>query len=253
MRPHSAVAVNIDPAADNRIHDDDVARAYGFAGALVPGVELLALASAPLVQEWGADLLASGRMALRFHRPVYDGERVTVTTDDGLAVVGPDGTVRATGSCQGPAPRPAPPAYEDVPLPADPQEEPVALGTVHSRADPAACADYVARIGEPSPLYADLVHPGLLLRLVNLALMRSVALGAWIHTASDCTFHSPASVHEDLAVRSRVTGRRTTGKGHDLVTYDALVLAGDRPVVEVAHEAIWRLAPAPQGGPPPAR
>lgn len=244
MRPYDVRAVNLDPQADNRIHDDDVAQAYGFAGALVPGVELLALASAPLVQQWGADFLSSGRMSLRFRSPVYDGELVRVTTDDGLAMVGPDGAVRATGAYEGPAPRPVPAAYDDLPLPADPQPEPTVLGTVHAPADPAACASYVDRVGEPSPLYGELVHPGLLLRLVNLALMRNVALGAWIHTASDCTFHATASVEEELAVRSRVTGR-STRKGHQYVTYDALVLAGDRPVVEVAHEAIWQLAAHP--------
>jgi hypothetical protein len=30
--------------------------------------------------------------------------------------------------------------------------------------------------------------------------------------------------------------------GHDYVRYDALVLADGRPVAEVHHEAIWRLA-----------
>lgn len=47
------VAVNLDPQADDRIHDDDVARRFRVAGALVPEVEAFALATAPLVQEWG--------------------------------------------------------------------------------------------------------------------------------------------------------------------------------------------------------
>jgi len=242
MRPYDAVAVNLDPQADNRIHDDDVAQAYGFAGALVPGVELFGLASVPPVQHWGVDFLASGRMSLRFRQPVYDGERVRVTVESGLALVGPDSSVRATGAVEGPAPRPAPAAYDDLLLPDVPAAEPGVFGTVHAPADPSACAAYVAGVGDPSTLYDRFVHPGLLLRLVNLALMRNVALGAWIHTASDCTFHSTATVDTPLSVRSRVSGRRTTSKGHDLVTYDALVLAGDRTVVEVAHEAIWRLA-----------
>lgn len=99
------------------------------------------------------------------------------------------------------------------------------------------------RIGEPSPVYADLVHPGLLLRVVNLVLMSNVARGPWIHTASDCRFLSAAQVDEQVQVRSRVT-ELFARKGHDDVRYDALVLAAGRPVAEVHHEAIWRLAGA---------
>ena len=239
------MAVNLDPQADNRIHDDDVAQRFGFAGALVPGVEVFALASAPLVASYGEGFLAGGRMALRFRKPVYDGERVVVTAEDGvLAVTGPDGVLRATGSYDKTAPEPVG-TYEDAPLPAtllaEPQVGP--LGTVRMPADAAACADYVRRVGEPSPLYAELVHPGLLLRLVNLALMSNVALGPWIHTASDCRFLSAARTDEPVEVRSRVTELRQRN-GHDYVRYDALVLASGRPIAEVQHEAIWRLAGA---------
>ena len=241
--PYDVVAVNLDPQADNRIHADDVAQQLGFAGALVPGVEVFALASAPLVAAWGEAFLAGGRLSLRFRKPIYDGERVTVTLDDdALTVAGPDGVLRATGSASATAPRPEIGAYDEVPLPAAlaAEPEPGSFGTVVEPADAVACAEYVRRIGEPSPLYDDLVHPGLLLRLVNAALMRNVALGPWIHTASDCRFLGLARHGQQLAVRSRVTDCYAR-KGHDYVRYDALVLADGLPVAQVAHEAIWRL------------
>ena len=244
MSPYEVTAVNLDPQADNRIHDDDVAQRFGFAGALVPGVEVFALATAPLVAASGEAFLAGRRLALRFRKPVYDGERVTVTAEAGeLSVTGPDGVLRAGGS-YGPGGGPVG-DYEDAPLPqallTAPQVGP--FGTVRVPADPAACADYVRRIGEPAELYAGLVHPGLLLRLVNLALMSNVALGPWIHTASDCRFLSAARTDEPVEVRSRVV-ELLERKGNDYVRYDALVLASGRPVAEVHHEAIWRLAGA---------
>ena len=246
--PHDVVAVNLAPDADNRIHADDVAQSFGFAGALVPGVEVLALATVPMARAWGEAWLASGGLSLRFRRPVYDGERVTVAVDEllGVTVTGPDGVVRATGTAARPAAVGPPSAYDDVPLPASLLAEPPpgALGTVRVPADPAACADYVRGIGDPLPLYDSWVHPGLLLRLVNLALMSNVALGPWIHTASAARFLGLARVDEDAQVRSRVT-ERFTRNGNDYVRYDALVLAGGRPVVEVHHEAIWRLGPGP--------
>lgn len=238
-------AVNLDPQDDNPIHADDVAQRFGFAGALVPGVEVFALASAPLVASYGEAFLSGGRLALRFRKPVYDAERVVVSAQDGVvSVTGPDGVLRAGGTYGTAEPRPVGP-YDDRLLPPSllPAPEVGPLGTVRAPGDPAASADYVRRIGEPSPLYAELVHPGLLLRLVNLALTSNVALGPWIHTASDCRLLSAARTDEPVEVRSRVT-ELLQRNGHDYVRYDALVLAAGRPVAEVHHEAIWRLAGA---------
>ena len=243
-QPYDAVAVNLDPEADNRIHDDDVARQYGFAGALVPGVELFALATAPYVQAWGEAFLAAGRLDIRFRKPVYDGERLGVRGVEELVLAGPDGTVRSTGSVAPPAPQPGVPAREPVPLPDRLAPEPVpgAFGTVVQVAEPAACAEYVRAIGDPWPGYERLVHPGLVLRLVNLALMSNVELGAWVHTASDCRFLGLARMGDALEVRSEVT-EVFERRGHRVVRYDALVLGAGGPVARVDHEAIWRLRP----------
>lgn len=244
--PYSAVARNLDPAADNRIHDDDVARTFGFTGALVPGVEVFAQATAPLVAAWGAAFFDGGRVALRFRRPVYDGERVEVTVDGpALAVTGPDGEVRAVGTAHPPGLAPAPDLTRYAitplpdPLPADPRPGP--FGTVEVPGDAAAAATYAEDVGDPHELYRDgVLHPGLLLRLVNLALMSNVALGPWIHTSSSCRFLALPTLPVTASVRSVVTavGRRGA---HDEVAYDALVLLDDRPVLEVSHTALYRL------------
>lgn len=238
------MAVNLEPAADNRIHDDDVAQSFGFTGALVPGVELFALATAPLVRAWGEAFLSSGRLQVRFRRPVYDGERVRVTVgpDLELALSGPDGDARTVGTVGRPAPQEPPTKYDTAPLPtalaAAPHVGP--FGSFVEDADPAAAQDYARRIGDDHPAYEQLVHPGLLLRLVNAALMRNVALGPWIHTGSDCRLLGTAPYGSELEVRSRVT-EVFSRNGHDRVRYDALITADGRPVAEVHHEAIWRL------------
>jgi acyl dehydratase len=243
---YDVVARNIDPSADNRIHDDDIARQYGFTGALVPGVELFAYCTSPLVQAWGEDWLRAGRLAVRFRRPVHDGERVTVAVEPSgeVALRGADGAVRTTGTAARTSPPPAAADIGTATLPAALRAAPEVgtWGTVTEPADPAARARYLDDVAEPAPLYRErgLVHPGLLLRLVNAALMRNVELGPWIHTASDCRFLSTASVDEDLAVRSAAT-EVFERNGHGYVRYDALVLAGERPVAAVHHEAIWRL------------
>ena len=253
-QPHEVVARNLDPAADNRIHDDDVARRFGFAGALVPGVELFAYATSPFAAAWGAGWLGGGTIALRFRRPVYDGERVLVIPQAsgdgsyGLTLAGPDGTVRAVGTAglgrQEPpdlSRYPAPPLPE-VLRPPRPEALPDGpLGTVTENGTAAANDAYCDGVGEPLDLYrGGVVHPGLLLRLVNAALMRNVALGPWIHTASSCRLLGVARVPAALAVRSVVTGRHARN-GAEHVRYDALVLCGDVPVLEVEHSAIYAL------------
>ena len=244
VAPYAVVARNIDPQADNAIHADDVAQQHGFSGALVPGVELFASSTSPLVAAWGLPWLSSGQVDLRFRRPVYDGEALVVSLSGAdLTVTGPDGVVRCVGSAASAGGLLAG-SYVDAPppgvLPADPALGP--LGTVTVAGTVADNDAYLDAIGEPLPLYREqsIAHPGLLLRLVNLLLMRNVALGPWVHTASRCRFLGLATLPADVVVRGTVTEvfRRN---GHDYVRYDALVLADDRPVLEVDHTAIYRL------------
>ena len=256
--PYAVRARNIDPDADNRIHDDEVARRFGFSGALVPGVELFAYLTHPLVAAWGEEWLRGGRLDVSFRRPVYDGELVVATAEpspDGTLAVGltgPDGTVRVTGTATPPRPQRPPDLsrYVEVPPtggvlpPAGPASLPPGpMGTVSERVDEAAAGRYVDAVAEPLPLYRRVVHPGLLLRVVNAALFRNVALGPWIHTGSNCRLLAPAPVPSELTCRSSVTDRYDKG-GHSWVRYDALVLAGDVAVMEVDHWAIYALRPS---------
>src|SRR5438270_6049712 len=99
--PYTVRARNLAPDSDNEIHDDEVARKFGFTGALVPGVEVFAYATQPFAAAWGEEFLSRGLMDMRFRRPVYDGEDVTVEAKDSdgydVSLVGPDGEVRAVG------------------------------------------------------------------------------------------------------------------------------------------------------------
>ena len=246
VEPYPVVARNIDPHADNRIHDDDVAQRFGFTGALVPGVEVFAYATSPLVAAWGPAFFTGGQVDLRFRRPVYDGERVVVTCGSELAVTGPDGVLRAVGTAT--AAGPLTPLdlgrYPLAPLPDIAGQDPVLgpFGTVEVPGDRSAAEQYLTDVGEPLGLYReqDLLHPGLLLRLVNLALMVNVELGPWIHTASACRFLAPPRVPEVASVRSVVTSVSRRG-AHEQVRYDAVVLCDGVPVLEVTHTALYRL------------
>jgi acyl dehydratase len=251
-------ARNLAPDSDNKIHDDDVARRFGFTGALVPGVEVFAYATQPFAAAWGRELLSRGVMDIRFRRPVYDGDDVTVEPQadgDGyvVTVAGPDGDARAVGSARlVDAPAPADLThYSATPLPDPPpraDETSLAvgrrLGTVVEPVTPEGHAAYLAGTSDELPLYRDFVHPGVLLRMVNAVLFRSVAMGPWIHTASTVRFLAPAPATTVLTGHGIVT-ERYERNGKSWVRFDALVLAGERPVVEVDHLAIYDLGAAP--------
>lgn len=251
-------ANNLSRASENRIHDDEVARRFGFTGALVPGVEVHAYACHPVVARWGRDWLARGTIESRFLKPVYDGEPVLATAEpDGearLAVrVESGGVLCATAEAALPAEAGAPPRLADYPWRPPPAERPPAgdetlaeglwLGTAPERITEEASADYLRGIAETEPLYAaeGLVHPGLVLRLCNRALTQNVALGPWIHVGSAVRALSAARVGETLDVRARILSNADR-KGHRIVELDALVAAeGARPVAQVRHTAIWRV------------
>jgi acyl dehydratase len=254
LTSYSVRARNLSPDSDNKIHDDDVARRFGFTGALVPGVEVFAYATQPFAAAWGEDFLRRGVIDVQFRKPVYDGDVVTVDAtpaDAGYAVTvaGPDGEMRALGRA-GLADRPAAidrAHYVDAPVPqvrprADEDSIVVgrSLGTVREPVTPQGHAAYLDGIGETLPLYQKFVHPGVLLRMVNAVLFRNVEMGPWIHTASSCRFIAPAAVPCELTAYGTVTDRYDRN-GRSWVRFDALVLAGERSVVEVDHLAIYDL------------
>lgn len=245
--PHRFVARVIEEA-ENKIHDDGVARRFGFSGALVPGVELFARTTTPLVAAWGEEWLSGGRISMRFRRPVYDGDELLVEVSDGrLTVTGSDGEVRCLGSAGHAAGLPDLVDLGEASAAVEPVVDPVPgpFGSVHAAASVEENEWYLDAIGEPLPLYRERAwsHPGLLLRLVNTLLMRNVALGPWIHTSSDCHFLGVARLPAEMTVHGRVTDVGRRGR-HEEVRYDALVLADGGPVLRVHHTALYRLSSA---------
>jgi hypothetical protein len=97
-----ARAFNQVPESDNLIHSDELAKEYGFTGALVPGVTISCYLSHPAIETWGMNWLERGSAHVKVKSPLYDDEHfdVSVATSDGgyEAVLLSGGRVCAEGS-----------------------------------------------------------------------------------------------------------------------------------------------------------
>src|SRR3954454_10077048 len=111
IEPRQVSAYNTSKHSENKMHDDTVAKRYGFSGGLVPGVDVMAYMMHLPVAKWGRDFLERGVIEARFVKPVYDGEMAELTGEDSNGVLAIEvqsrGGLCATGSASLPASAPA--------------------------------------------------------------------------------------------------------------------------------------------------
>ena len=78
----SGTAFNQVPDAVNQIHGDEMAKEYGFEGALVPGATTCAYLLHPFVEAHGMAYLKDGYAHVRLNASVYDGSLFEVEADE---------------------------------------------------------------------------------------------------------------------------------------------------------------------------
>jgi hypothetical protein len=243
--PYQVQAHNSATESENKIHHDDVARRYGFAGGLVPGVTVYAYMTHPVVATFGRPWLERGTMEARFVRPCYDGDDLTISVDgDGRAL---ELTVRragdeviATGRASLPSGAPTPPALDAYPATLLPDERPPA--SYETLADHAPA--FLDEIGDDLAVYRDggVAHPGYLLLSANWILGANVRLGPWMHVGSEVTNFGVVEDGDGVSTRGRII-ELFDRKGHRFAELDLLLVANDtRPVQHVRHTAIYEIA-----------
>ncbi|HKQ74386.1 MAG TPA: MaoC family dehydratase, partial [Blastocatellia bacterium] len=220
---YEVIAKNYGADHANKIHSDEGAAKYGFAGALVPGVGLYAYLTRPVADALGREWLERGAMSAKFIKPVYDGEKVqaraTVVNNDpielGLELLNPT-ELCAVGSAALPNSLPAldPTEYEFCAAPDGAQLRTAtiasfsigdALGSLEFDLDlKGELPQFLDNVVETSPIYGSICHPAFWIAQANEILIRNVALGPWIHTASDTRHYALANDGERLALRGRV-------------------------------------------------
>jgi acyl dehydratase len=255
IEPYRVQAYNTAKQSENKMHDDTVAKRFGFSGGLVPGVDVMAYMMHQPVAKWGRAFLERGLIDARFVKPVYDGEMAELTADESNGVLSIEvhsrGELCATGTASLPASAPVVSIadYETVaavaerrPVNAASYEVGKWLGTTPLDWAGGAASEYLRNIREAEPIYAKegLGHPGLLQRVMNRALVDNAILGPWIHVGSRMQLLSAAKAGDVITARAKVIGNYDK-KGHRFVELDALVVAnGKTPLAHCHHVAIYQ-------------
>lgn len=260
-------ARNVTGNAENRIHDDDVARRYGFAGGLVDGTRVYAFLTRPLAARFGTDWLARSIADLALLRPVYDGDTLEVIPgpldesepEAGLRVRCTNEAGEEVALLEARLPRALPPpdarAGRAPSAPVD-QRPPVSwerlvvdapFRALHWRPTPADNARWCESVAEPLALYTQggdaPVHPGLVLQAANDVFTHNFRLEPWLHVASHIVQRGAIRAGETVEVRAVPTDKWER-RGHQFVNLYVAMLVEGTLRVEVGHKAIFRVRPA---------
>ena len=252
MSVYHATARNFAHYTENRIHSDEVAAQFGFSGALVAGAAVFGHMTRPLVEALGTDWLANWTADVRFLKPTYHGDALTIRR----SVAGSEHTVRCHARRVLLA--------ELTSTPRDAESEPAIIGAgVAIDERPEIHWDNVM-VGEPFPAWtwspdaianaesaaqveddldcyrSGVIHPNAILGTANRAFTRRYLLPAWIHVGSTVRFRRLLRVGDAIEVRT-VPTRKWRRKGHEFISLDIAFLVDGAVATEIRHVSIFRV------------
>jgi acyl dehydratase len=256
MDTHQVVARNYSEASENRIHSDEIARRYGFRGALVPGVAVYGYLTRPVVARLGEDWLGQSSSSVRLLKPAYDGDRLRVELSEAHGgclqahCVNEEGTLLAElqtrpGDLEGPEDQAVfdaePKSTERPEMSWETVVEGQPFGAWHWQVTEDANRTFAERVSDDLPVYRTAAHPHWLLGIANRALTREYVMPAWIHVGSEIRFHRLLKVGDTVEVRA-VPMEKWERKGHQFVRLYLRYLRDSEITTEIFHTAIFRVA-----------
>lgn len=240
------------PRYAGTIHEDAAARAAGYRAALIPGAFVYGHATRLALEIWGEDWLARGTASVRFRRPVYSGDALTVICGPiATTAAGLEGPLRVTRVADGElvldgalglAGTPVrPPADLALLPPFDPRlevrpgsiETGLRLGSPETVLTAAIVDQSLADFHETAPVYAErgFVHSGCLLRKTMSDAMGNLALPMpMIFTGAEIRNLAPAAIGRRYRTAATV-GAVWEAKGKHYFETDEWLIADDVDVV----------------------
>jgi hypothetical protein len=193
-------AHNTATESENKIHDDQVAAAYGFRGALVPGVTVYGYMVPAVLERLGRCWIERGGINVRFHAPCYEGDTVLARCDGSTVSAGrEDGSLYASGTVtlqDGSVDHPAP-SFPLYPLP-EMEQRPAASSSSILPGTPLGSIRATVDVNEIDAI------PERLLRMANEILVRNFRMSPWIHAASEVQHHQLASRGQEITVSGNI-------------------------------------------------
>ena len=256
---YEVVARNFSEASENRIHSDEIAKKYGFRGALVPGVAVYGHLTHPLVEKFGESWLKSSTDRLRLLKPAYHEDRLLLTLaqdSDGTQAVrcfNQDGELLATLDSDVGVPSRAVDDYEAM-LGAqfkNPERIEIAWDSVTPgeafipwdvTLTQELSGTYQSQVADEQPIYSSCVHPHLLLSLANTALTNEYIMPTWIHVGSETRHRQTLRIGDTITIKSVVVDRWER-KGHQFIKLWVSYWRDGELTTDIEHTAIFRVAP----------
>lgn len=252
MLVHTSTARNYSETTENRIHSDDVAAGFGFAGALVPGVAVFGHMTYPLVASLGEDWLCRYRANVRLRLPAYDGDELVIrhtTSGDQHTVLCHARDVLLAELHTSPR---QPADVAPIPAGAEVSERPEIgwqnvfvdepFPTWHWTPDAIENAESAAQVDDDHACYrSGVVHPHAILGTANRTFTRRYFLPAWLHVGSEIRFHRLLRVGDTVEVRTVPTAKWER-KGHEFVDLRIVYLVDGEVATEIVHTSIFKIA-----------
>lgn len=262
--PLQITAVNTAESSENKIHSDAIAARYGFAGALVSGVSVYGYMTQPLVRAYGSEWLERGIIEVKFFKPAYHGDTLTVRSNSEEPAAGERHCVTSATNANGDLlarleswnPESLPPVAASSLQAGGPALtlRPEVHWDLIKLQQPApeflwqpGVSDNQTRVAEQRDSAAcyqgsnAYLHPYYLLDACNKALMRLFVLPAWIHTNSRLVVREGLRAGQSITLRT-MPQQKFERRGHQFITLDIAMLVEGRVALEVAHTAIFRIA-----------
>ena len=260
MNNYQVVARNFSESSENQIHSDEIAKKFGFKGALVPGVAVYGHLTYPLVERFGESWLQNSVGNLRLLKPAYHNDlldlNLTATNEpDGaeswlVTCNNADGELLATLNSQEQIP--AEHNYSELFDRAFKKPERVVISwdTVEPNQpfvpwefelSQAENSRYTTEVDDKLAVYQQKVHPHLICSLANTALMNEYIMPTWIHVGTETTHHKALNVGDNITIRS-VPIEKWQKKGHEFIRLYVSFWRQEELTTQMLHTAIFKVA-----------
>src|SRR5579883_1528050 len=256
LPPATVTARNPSTASENKIHDNEVARRYGFRGGLVPGVIVYAYTTIPLNAALGESWLTGSEVDISFINPAYENDALTAR-ENATGERCSTGTAIVTAA-EALVPPLTLPDYLDVPPSAPPNPRPelqlenapigVVLAPLTLRTSVEEARDYARMVHDDNPIFTTgsiygppLMHPGWLLSNCNTIFTQNYRFGPWIHTRSQIRYLGPALAGKTFIYHGRFADAYERRGHHYAVLALFCVDDGGQPILQVRHTSIFKV------------